>query len=134
MKVHHVGILVSSLEEGREEWVGVSGGEVVSEPVIDPVQKVRVQFLRLPEHQVIELIEPLGEDSPAMGALERGHTYAHICFEVDDLEQAMEEAKSKGAVVIKAPEPAVAFDMRRIAFLFFRHLGVAEYLERETSP
>ena len=69
-----------------------------------PAQGVKVAFVNLPNSQ-IELIEPLGEDSPILNYLAKNPKGGqhHVCFEVDDVNQAIEDAIASGASIIGKP-------------------------------
>jgi methylmalonyl-CoA/ethylmalonyl-CoA epimerase len=98
----------------------------------DPLQKVKVAFLvTRPGEPQIELVEPLGPDSPVSRFLgERGGGLHHLCYEVDDLERHMAEMKSRGALIAKRPKPAVAFGGRPIAWMLTAERLLLEFLER----
>jgi methylmalonyl-CoA/ethylmalonyl-CoA epimerase len=49
---------------------------------------------------------------------------------VDDLEQALANARSMGALITRQPMPAVAFGGRRIAWIYTKNRLLIEYLER----
>jgi len=116
---HHVGLAVSSLAETKLEI----------QPVIDPIQKVKIAFAELDGCR-IELLEPIGDNSPILNSVKKGVKLLHICFEVDDLLLAMENARGNGFMVIASPVPAVVFKNRRIAWVFHSVWGVIELLER----
>ena len=128
----HVGVAVAGLEAAAATLGGLFGYRVVSGPFDDPVQKVRVTFLAHGEKDVaeIELIAALSEDSPvaAMLAKNRGGAY-HLCFETSDLDRALEHASSQGCVVVSGPVPAVAFEGRRIAWVYTRERQLFELVE-----
>ena len=69
-----------------------------------PAQGVRVCFVDTPNSQ-IELIEPLGEDSPIAKFLEKNPLGGqhHVCFEVPDIHAAKAEFEAKGAAVLGEP-------------------------------
>jgi hypothetical protein len=48
---------------------------------------------------------------------ENGQAFHHLCYEVNRLEEALAELRSKGALIAKPLRPAVAFEGRRIAWL-----------------
>src|SRR2546421_3822320 len=77
---HHVGIAVSSIK---------TDGEGTPEVFEDPIQKVAVAFLEN-GGCCIELVAPLTTHSPISSALAKGQKLLHLCFEVDDLEKALE--------------------------------------------
>lgn len=131
MKLHHVGIVVPNLDSWGVAYASSIGLEPASEIVHDPIQKVRLQFWGGPSAGLLELIEPAAPDSPVWGELKKGGGLNHLCFEVDDLDRQIQDAVTGGAILAVSPVPAVAFSGRRIAFLFFRKVGLIEFLEAE---
>tara|TARA_R100001015_G_C4508535_1_gene80915 strand:+ start:145 stop:561 length:417 start_codon:yes stop_codon:yes gene_type:complete len=103
-KLNHVGIAVPSLEEAMETYRTLYGATDFVEPFDMPAQGVKVAFVNLPNSQ-IELIEPLGEDSPILNYLAKNPKGGqhHVCFEVDDVNQAIEDAIASGASIIGKP-------------------------------
>lgn len=130
MKFHHVGIVVESIERSVALYRQFFGLRPVSGVVTDNTQRVNVQFLASDAAATsVELIEPLPGESPARGALEKGGGLNHLCFQVAHITESVREAKSHGAVCVCQPVPAVAFGGRRIAFLFYRDIGLIEFVE-----
>ncbi|MCG6964276.1 MAG: methylmalonyl-CoA epimerase [Acidobacteria bacterium] len=94
MKVDHIGIAVRSLKEGLEPY-RVLGLELAGTEEV-PGQGVRVGFLPLGETR-LELLEPMGEDSPIGRHLERrGPGLHHICLRVDDIRASMSRLREAG--------------------------------------
>jgi methylmalonyl-CoA/ethylmalonyl-CoA epimerase len=130
MKLHHVGIVVDQIERYRARYGDYFGLKPISGVVMDTTQQVNVQFLAQHKYATsVELIEPLEGDSPVRRALEKGGGLNHLCFEVADIAEAVRQAESNGAKCVRAPVPAAAFDGRRIAFLFYRGIGLIEFVE-----
>jgi methylmalonyl-CoA/ethylmalonyl-CoA epimerase len=131
--LHHVGYVVTSIAESIERWRAAVSAISVSNPFDDPIQRARVIFLDLPPDGGVklELIEPLGSDSPVASFDQKGGGLHHLCFEVDDLEQQIGNMKSQKAVLIRKPQPATAFQGRRIAWMQTRERLLVEYLERQ---
>jgi methylmalonyl-CoA/ethylmalonyl-CoA epimerase len=133
-KLRHVGVAVPSLDPATDTLSTLFGYRVVSGPFDDPIQKVTVNFLTQSDNDVaeIELIAPLGKDSPitAMLAKSGGGAY-HLCFETTDIEQALVHAKNNGCIVVSGPVPAVAFNGRRIAWIYTRSRQLFELVEAE---
>jgi len=77
---------------------------VVRDPFDLPAQGVRVCFVDTPNCQ-IELIEPLGEDSPILGFLVKNPLGGqhHVCFEVPDIHAAKAWFEGKGVRVLGSP-------------------------------
>jgi methylmalonyl-CoA/ethylmalonyl-CoA epimerase len=131
MNLHHVGVVVKSVTESAELYVNQMGMRALGPPVQDDIQRVIVQFLiREGDTTSIELIEPVDGNSPVASLLRKGGGLAHLCYEVEDMEASLESAQQKGALVISGPVPAAAFHQLRVAFLFYRGIGVIEFLEK----
>jgi len=129
--LHHIGQVVSSIADSMEAWRGALGATGQSEIFHDPIQRVRVAFLDLPGGAVkFELVEPTGPDSPVHSFARKGGGLHHVCFEVDHLEGHIEHMQGLKAMLISAPQPAVAFGGRRIAWMYLREKLLVEYLER----
>lgn len=103
-RLNHIGIAVPSVSEAMETYRTLYGATEFTEPFDMPEQGVRVGFVNLPNSQ-LELIEPLGEDSPIVGFLERNPKGGqhHVCFEVPDIEVAAKDMAEKGARVLGKP-------------------------------
>jgi methylmalonyl-CoA/ethylmalonyl-CoA epimerase len=131
-KLRHVGVAVPTLGPTTEMLSNLFGYKVVSGPFDDPIQKVSVNFLATSEDEAaeIELIAPLGDDSPIASMLAKSSgTAYHLCFETTDIEQALAHAKSNGCIIVSPPAPAVAFDGRRIAWIYTRSRQLFELVE-----
>ena len=103
--LHHVAIVVKSIEEARATYVDVLGmGATEPEHVAD--QKVNVLVL-FAGTQRIELVEPASEDSPVSGFLEkRGGGMHHLAWRVDDVAGAIATLEARGVRMIdRAPRP-----------------------------
>lgn len=135
-KLLHVGVAVPSLGPTTELLSSLFGYRVISGPYEDPIQKVTVNFLAKSDEDVaaIELIAPLSVDSPITSMLAKngGGAY-HLCFETGDLEQALVHAKKNGCMVVSPPVPAVAFDGRRIAWIYTRSRQLFELVESHAA-
>ena len=131
LKFHHIGFVVESIAASVEGFVRSLGAQWDGCVYEDPNQKVKVTFLATrPGDPQIELVEPVGEDSPVLRFLrEKGSGLHHVCYEVDDLERGMAEMKSRGAMIARRPKPAVAFQGRRIAWMLTVEKMLVELLE-----
>jgi methylmalonyl-CoA/ethylmalonyl-CoA epimerase len=88
-RLNHVGVVTPSIEQSLERYRTLFDVEPSSPPFDLPAQGVRVCFVDAPNTQ-IELIEPLGSDSPVARFLEKNPEGGqhHVCFEVADIEEA----------------------------------------------
>ena len=118
-KFHHIGLSVKSI-------VSLFPG---TKPVIDPIQKVKVAFISL-QGTTIELLEPLDKTSPIYNNLKNNNKLCHICFEVSNINNAINNGEKKGFHVIQKPVPAVALGNRTICFLFHSDYHIVELLQR----
>jgi methylmalonyl-CoA/ethylmalonyl-CoA epimerase len=135
-KLLHVGVAVPALDQATESLAVLFGYKVVSGPFDDPIQKVAVNFLTTSDQDTteIELIAPLTEDSPIKAMLSKGGGGAyHLCFETNDIEAALNHAISAGCIVISGPVPAVAFQNRRIAWIYSRSRQLFELVEAKAT-
>src|SRR3546814_11694912 len=103
-RLNHVGVATPSIEKSVEMYVSLLGATKVHEPFDLPPQGVRVCFVDTPNSQ-IELIEPLGENSPIVKFLEKNPAGGqhHVCFEVPDIHAAKAEMEATGAKVLGEP-------------------------------
>jgi len=95
---------VPSIEKAAKTYKDLYDIIDITDPAEMPAQGVRFCFINLPNSQ-IELIEPLGDDSPITNFLEKNPKGGqhHICFEVDDINIAKREMEEKGATVLNEP-------------------------------
>src|SRR3974390_925097 len=96
-RLNHIAIVVPDLSAASAIYRQTLGARV-SEPCPLPAHGVTVVFVALPNTK-IELLEPLGADSPVRAFLERnpaGGTH-HICYEVDDIIAARDRLPPEGA-------------------------------------
>ena len=115
---HHVGVAAKSLQTSIPIYQNLFNYQLVSGPFDDPVQNVTVCFLsRGTADPTIELVAPLGPNSPVDGILKRGGGIYHICYQVPDMQSAIDRLTGQGCLLLSGPSPAVAFEMRQIAWL-----------------
>jgi len=130
MNINHIGIVVKNINESSEYYQIFFQYSVSSEIFFDPIQKVIIQFLHSKNNKAtIELIEPADDDSPVANTLGKGGGLNHLCYEVGDIEKTITEFKSKGCRLISGPVPAVAFNNKRVAFLYTRQRELIEFVE-----
>jgi methylmalonyl-CoA/ethylmalonyl-CoA epimerase len=129
---HHLGFVVSSISNSVQGFAGILQAEWDEQVFHDLNQRVRVTFLKSRQagDPLWELIEPADEQSPVHSFAAKGGGLHHVCYVVDDLEQALANARSMGALTTRQPMPAVAFGGRRIAWIYTRNRLLIEYLER----
>jgi len=116
-RLNHVAIVVPDLESARKLYRD-SLGAAVSEPVPLPRHGVTTVFVLL-DNAKIELLHPLGRDSPIAKFLERnpGGGMHHVCFEVGDLRAARDRLIAAGARVLDDGEPREGAHGKPVLFL-----------------
>jgi len=131
-KLHHIGYIVASITDSVQGFIDSLHATWDEKIFHDPNQVVRVTFLSLQSSAgpLFELVEPAGEKSPVIPFLKKGGGLHHLCYEVDNLEQSLAFSRSKGGIITRPPMPAVAFDGRRIAWVYTKSKLLVEYLER----
>ena len=116
-RLNHVAIAVPDLDAAAEQYKSVLGADVGA-PQDEPDHGVTVVFITLPNTK-IELLYPLGENSPIIGFLEKNPAGGihHVCYEVDDITQAAETLKASGARVLGDGNPKVGAHGKPVLFL-----------------
>ena len=126
---HHMGVAVPDLDRAIGEYARIFGAALQSGPFDDHVQRVRVCFVAAPDQPSIELIAPLGEDSPVKRLLAGGGGAYHFCYSVADIQATVLEMRARGCLLINGPVPAIAFGGRRIAWMYTPAHQLFELLE-----
>jgi methylmalonyl-CoA/ethylmalonyl-CoA epimerase len=103
-RLNHVAIAVRDIGKAAAVYRDVLGADV-SAAVPQPDHGVTTVFITLPNTK-IELLEPLGNESPIAKFLERNPDGGmhHVCYEVDDIRAASEALKKSGARVLGEPK------------------------------
>ncbi len=116
-RLNHVAIAVPDLDAAAAQYRESLGAKVG--PARDmPEHGVTVVFVDLPNTK-IELLCPLGDDSPVAGFLDKNPAGGihHICYEVDDIIQARDRLRETGARVLGNGEPKTGAHGKPVLFL-----------------
>ncbi|SMX24611.1 methylmalonyl-CoA epimerase [Boseongicola aestuarii] len=116
-RLNHVAIAVPDLEAAAAQYRDMLGANVGA-PQEEPDHGVTVVFIELPNTK-IELLYPLGEDSPINGFLEKNPSGGihHVCYEVDDIHAASKQLIEKGARVLGGGAPKIGAHGKPVLFL-----------------
>ncbi|MDR3495521.1 MAG: methylmalonyl-CoA epimerase [Ancalomicrobiaceae bacterium] len=116
-RLNHVAIAVRDLAAAAASYRSTLGADV-SEPIDQPEHGVRVIFVNLPNAK-IELLEPLGPDSPIARFLDKNADGGmhHVCYEVDDIIAARDRLRLAGARIIGSGEPKIGAHGKPVLFL-----------------
>jgi len=127
LKIHHVGVAVSDLDEAIALYQKVFGAELVHRASTD---ELTAAFLQAGDAEV-ELLQPLRDDSPVGKFLaNRGPGLHHIAVAVSDIDEAIAEARADGLEMIDQ-EPRIGLHGTRIAFVHPKSVGgvLTEFVE-----
>lgn len=114
-KIYHLGYAVEDLEAAARFYRDNFGAQP-GEPEIVEEQGIIATMFDVGESK-IELIQPTRPDSPVGKFLaKRGEGFHHVAFEVDDLETALADLKSRGVELIDET-PRIGAGGTRMAFL-----------------
>lgn len=116
-RLNHVAIAVRDIAAAAQLYRETLGAEV-SEPESLEEHGVTVVFVNLPNTK-IELLEPLGGDSPIAKFLERNPDGGihHICYEVENILSARDRLVNSGARVLGSGEPKIGAHGKPVLFL-----------------
>jgi methylmalonyl-CoA/ethylmalonyl-CoA epimerase len=116
-RLNHVAIAVPDLAAAAAQYRDTLGAHV-RDPQDEPDHGVTVVFIDLPNTK-IELLNPLGDNSPIRGFLEKNPAGGihHICYEVDDIIAARDRLKATGARVLGTGEPKIGAHGKPVLFL-----------------
>jgi len=133
MKIHHIAYAVTSIEKSKVRFEELGYESTQTEPMNDDFRNIRILFMIHKESKtLIELVEPLNDKSPITSLCQKMHGCAspyHICYEVENLEDALSKLKLKGYLITQKPAPAVAIEGKNVAFLFQKDVGIIELVE-----
>ncbi len=116
-RLNHVAIAVPDLDAAAAQYRDTLGADVGA-PQDEPDHGVTVVFITLPNTK-IELLYPLGDNSPIAGFLEKNPAGGihHICYEVDDIIAARDKLQAAGARVLGTGEPKIGAHGKPVLFL-----------------
>lgn len=131
-KLSHIGVAVPDMEKALVLYREIFGYEILSGPYDDPIQKVSVCFVGsgVAGDIPVELVVPLGDDSPVNRILMKGIGAYHSCYEVDQIDKTLAYVRAKGCVVVSNPVAATAYEGRRIAWFYTPTHQLVEIVER----
>ncbi len=127
--LHHLGYVVVNMDRSIKQFVD-EGAELEITPTDDPIQRVTCAMLRLADGTGVELVAALEpDDSPITSRLRRGGGLDHICYQVGDVQAALDEEEASGAAIVCAPVHAATFN-EMIGFALRRSGLLVEYMSQ----
>ena len=116
-KLNHIAIATPNLDKAIRTYKDILGVKI-SAPLDQIEHGVKVVFIEIPNTK-IELLEPLGENSPIENFLEKNKKGGihHICFEVEDIDSAILRLKKEGATVLGDGKSKIGAHGKPVIFL-----------------
>mgnify|MGYP005734764787 FL=1 len=116
-KLNHIAIATPNLDKAIRTYKDILGVKI-SAPIDQIEHGVKVVFIEIPNTK-IELLEPLGENSPIENFLEKNKKGGihHICFEVEDIDSAILRLKKDGATVLGDGKAKIGAHGKPVIFL-----------------
>ncbi|MFN7091888.1 MAG: methylmalonyl-CoA epimerase [Allorhizobium sp.] len=116
-RVNHIAIAVPDLTAATASYRDTLGANVSQAQAL-PEHGVTVVFVEL-ENTKVELLEPLGENSPIAAFLDKNPSGGmhHICYEVADILDARDQLSASGARVLGSGEPKIGAHGKPVLFL-----------------
>ncbi len=128
LQIDHIGYAVRKMNEAIHEMEPL--GYVFEKTIKDEARNIMITFGNLKESR-IELVAPLTDGSPVERILKNlGPMPYHICYCSDDFKKDTEKLCGGGYKMILLPAPAVAFNGRRVVFLYSLAVGLVEIVEK----
>ena len=115
--LNHVAIAVPDLNEAALKYQQTLGAEVSEQQELIE-HGVTLVFVQLANTK-IELLHPLGANSPIRSFLERNPAGGihHVCYEVDDISEAANLLQEKGAKILGDGKPKIGAHGKPVLFL-----------------
>lgn len=123
-RLNHIGVATPSIADSVAFYRDIMGATTIHDSFDMPEQGVKVCFVDLPNAQ-IELLEPLGADSPVHNFLKKNPKGGqhHVCFEVPDIIAARDFLVGKGATVLRGGEPRIGAHGVPVIFVHPKDMG-----------
>jgi len=128
MQFHHIGIACQNIPETLQFVKKSFPVTHTTDIIFDANQNADLCLLTLEDDSHIELVSGVAVEK----FIKKRQSIYHTCWQVKNIDQAIEKLYDNGAMLISAPKEAILFDNRRVAFLF-SDIGIIELLEETVS-
>lgn len=125
---HHLGLLVEKISFSVQHYSELFGTENISKVYRIDSQKVNVCFVKIGNDSYLELVEPLGEDSPVFRLLKKRMSYYHIGYKVSNIIATISKLESMNYKTLEVFD-SEAFDGKKCVFLFTPEAHLIELIE-----
>jgi hypothetical protein len=125
MKLHHIGYVVKNIAQYEKNLIF----EKKIKELFDPVQNSNMALYLNFTDSLIELIQPLNEESFTYNFLQKnGSSYHHLCYEIGSESELKALVDSQKLIKVKGPIPAILFDGRMVWFFYSRNKQIVEFV------
>lgn len=126
---HHLGIATRSIENCVSIYSKL--GYSISDIRVEPSQNVKICFLSKEGGPLLELVEPQNKDSPVSNIVKNsGTTPYHTCYQVENLQESLDELEGLNFRVLFEPLKSEAMDEGLFCYLFSAEIGLIELYQR----
>lgn len=125
--INHIGYAVRDIQKTAQYYI--DAGWHLSSLFEEEIQQSKIAFLTRKGFPKIELVAPLkeGSPSPVDTYLQKvGCGTYHVCYDVVDIEQAVEDLFNEGFKPLFEPVESVAMEGHKICYLYHLHVGLIE--------
>ena len=132
MKINHVGYAVKNLEKAKDLFKGL--GFLFEEKVYNDSDRNLFITFGSDGNYRIELLQKMNNSLPSpidIFIQKNGPIPYHFCYSVTNIEEGINDLKENGFIVINEPAPAIAFNNKKVCFLYNRSIGIIELVEEE---
>lgn len=132
MKADHIGYAVKNIDKAKEAMEAL--GYIFEDTIKDTDRSIYIAFGNL-DNLRIELVSPCGHmcgggGTPVDSILSKsGSSPYHICYRSDNIEAEIEELRTHRFKVIVPLAPAIAFNNKRVVFMYSLSAGLIEIVE-----
>ena len=125
MRMHHIGYVVSDITQYEKNLIF---GTKITE-LFDPVQNSKMALYTNHSDSLIELIQPLSEESFTYNFLRKhGSGYHHLCYEIASEDEMSKLIGEQKMIKVKGPLPAILFGNRQVWFFYSRNKEIVEFV------
>lgn len=125
MKFHHVGVACKDIQAELQNIRKLHTIIEETPVVFDENQQAELCMITVEDGLNIELVS----GKPVQNLLKKNISYYHICYEVEDIDQSIENLVENGGMLISPPKEAILFNNRKVAFLMLSY-GIVELLNK----
>jgi len=125
--IHHIGIVTKNIDSFLMNYPISNHSNIIE----DPNQKALITFVNAGAGSLIELVQPLSQESQTFLFSEKGGGYHHICFHISSITKVKKIIKKFKMIQITKALPAIAMGDADIVFCLTRDKQLIEFVISE---